>query len=396
MASQTTTYIPRFLLPQSGTMWRTAVRSPAFKRPLHPDVGQVLVRYASKTATTGTTKTAKATTLKSAAEKVTAPKAASTKATTASKAAKASAPTKPPPRLQSTVSATKAAKLKAFGTKPPAKATASNTVATPNSQPLSTTDIPAKDASAATPAEPTLSPPISSAPAASKPTDAPPKPASKIAVDPSKPIVLEKPERFNPPSHGARLPRSTPKHYGGPITQEEVKAQASRTYPGMPPPPNTWSHWFINSRGIHAFITLGTLTGLTLYTFSQNFASTSPYASMVPPISTFPSHPIQYVSLWIQALRLHEEHESAVTAEKRRQRVDDVAKRNAYRKAHGMEPATGFWGARAEEFKKPEEAKEGEGGVDIQSPQKVEVDPLIDVSATVNEEGKRKKFMGIF
>ncbi|KAI1269910.1 hypothetical protein F5Y18DRAFT_113230 [Xylariaceae sp. FL1019] len=385
MASQTTIYIPRFLLPQSGTMWRTAIRSPAFKRPLNTDAGQVLVRYASKTAATAAKKTAKATTLKSAPEKVMAPKAASTKATTASKAAKASAPTKAPPKLRSSLSALKAAKALAFNT---------DTDATPDSQLVSTTDQ-AKDEPAATPAESTPSSPISSTPRAPKPTDAPPKPTSKVAVDPSKPIVLEKPERFNPPSHGARLPRSTPKHYGGPITHEEVKAQASRTYPGMAPPPNTWSHWFINSRGIHAFITLGTLTGLALYTFSQNFSSTSPYAPMIPPISTFPSHPIQYISLCIEALRLHEEHESAITAEKRRQRVDDVAKRNAYRKAHGMEPASGFWGARAEEFKKPD-VKEGEGEVDIQSPQKVEVDPLIDVGSTVDDEGKRKKFMGIF
>lgn len=70
------------------------------------------------------------------------------------------------------------------------------------------------------------------------------------------PIVLEKPERFNPPSHGRRLARSTPRHYGGAPSEEEIQAQRARSYPGLPPPPNTWSHWFINSRGVHLFITL--------------------------------------------------------------------------------------------------------------------------------------------
>ena len=83
-----------------------------------------------------------------------------------------------------------------------------------------------------------------------------PAPKAPAAVDPSKPIVLEKPERFNPPSHGARLPRSTPKHYGGSLTHDEIQTQKTKDYPGLPPPPNTWSHWFINNRQIHMFITL--------------------------------------------------------------------------------------------------------------------------------------------
>jgi hypothetical protein len=69
--------------------------------------------------------------------------------------------------------------------------------------------------------------------------------------------VLAKPERFTPPSHGARLPKKGgPRHYGGDLSTEEVAAQVAREYPGMPPPPNTRAHWFLTSRWIHVVITV--------------------------------------------------------------------------------------------------------------------------------------------
>ncbi|KAI1737112.1 hypothetical protein F4680DRAFT_460651 [Xylaria scruposa] len=351
MASKTT-YIPRFLLPQYGPMWRAAVRSAAFARPLNGEVGQVMVRYASQTTSK------RPTAVKSAVTKVTAQRTASSKA----KAAKHSAPTKPLPK--------NAAKI------PTPKSTAPQKAATP-----------VKPAATTTASTPAASEPVVQA-VAPKPAAAPP------VADPSKPIVLEKPERFNPPSHGSRLPRSTPRHYGGSLTAEEVQAQNQRAYPGLPPPPNTWSHWFINSRGIHMFITLGTLTSLAFYTFCVNFQAKSPFADMVPPISEFPRHPFQYIGVCIDVLRMHEEHESALTAEKRRRKVEDVTKRNEYRKAHGLEPATsGLFGSKAVE--KPKET------VDDASPQAPAIvessDPEpVAVAVEITPEGKRKKFMGIF
>ncbi|KAI0187166.1 hypothetical protein EV127DRAFT_151035 [Xylaria flabelliformis] len=356
MASKTT-YIPRFLLPQYGPMWRAAVRSATFARPLNGEVGQVMVRYASQTASR------RPSAAKSAVTRATAQRTASTKTSASSKAAKHSAPTKPPPKNAVKTSAPKAAA--------PQKAT-----------------TPAKPAASTTTPTPAASEPVVQA-VAPKPAAAPP------AADPSKPIVLEKPERFNPPSHGSRLPRSTPRHYGGSLTAEEVQAQNQRTYPGLPPPPNTWSHRFINSRGIHMFITLGTLTSLAFYTFCMNFKAKSPFADMVPPISEFPRHPFQYIGVCIDVLRMHEEHESALTAEKRRRKVEDVTKRNEYRKAHGLEPATsGLFGSKAVE--KPEETV-----VDDASPQAAAIveasEPIPDaVAAEITPEGKRKKFMGIF
>jgi len=72
-----------------------------------------------------------------------------------------------------------------------------------------------------------------------------------------KPRVLEKPERFNPPSHGSRLPKKqTPRHYGGELSAAEKQAQQQRDYPKMMPPPGTWGHWIWSSRWVHLVLTL--------------------------------------------------------------------------------------------------------------------------------------------
>ncbi|KAF3011516.1 hypothetical protein E8E14_009011 [Neopestalotiopsis sp. 37M] len=342
--------IPRFLLPQYGAIWRTTARTAPFSRPASLELGQVLVRYASKTAATPKTTAAKATTTASktaAAKKVEAPKAVSTKA-----------------------AASKVSSVKATASKPTAAAASKSAKA------------PAAKASTAKAAS---SPKLTSTPD-------PAAPRKAVTPDPSKPIVLEKPERFNPPSHGARLPRSMPKHYGGAPTYEEIQAQKTKEYPGLPPPPNTWSHWFINNRHIHMFITLGTLVSLAAYTFAAKFNATSPYADMIPPISEFPSHPIDYIGTCFHVLRLHEEHISAVTAEKRRRKVEDVAKRNEYRKAHGLESAQGIesWTAPAKEAAVPVAA-----AAETEAPSTA-VTEQAQATPEGSEDGKRKRFLGIF
>ncbi|KAI1418247.1 hypothetical protein F5Y13DRAFT_37812 [Hypoxylon sp. FL1857] len=373
MASKTTN-IPRYLLPQYGALWKTTTRSAAFARPLNAELGQVMVRYASKIAASKSTTATN--TSKTTAAKVASAKAASTKAAAkspAGKAAKHSAPTKPPAKILTTKFA----------------------AATPKSPTPKTATPPATPE----PAAPTEPVPATSASESVLKTEAAPKrpaPAAKSAttrepVDPSKPLVLEKPERFNPPSHGARLPRSTPKHYGGVLSDAELQAQTVKSYPGLPPPENTWSHWFIHSRGIHLFITLGTLTSLAIYTFIANFNEKSPFADLIPPISEFPRHPFQYLGIVIDVMRMHEEHESALTAEKRKQRVEDVAKRNEYRKAHGLEPATGLWGSSSvsQESASPSLTTEAVPIVESSEP---EATP----AAEFTSDGKRKKFLGIF
>lgn len=75
----------------------------------------------------------------------------------------------------------------------------------------------------------------------------------------AKPLTLAKPERFVPPSHGSRLPSGKPRpqqmHYGGDLSAEQVAAQRRNDYPGLPPPPQSWAHWFLHSTTIHLCIT---------------------------------------------------------------------------------------------------------------------------------------------
>ena len=72
----------------------------------------------------------------------------------------------------------------------------------------------------------------------------------------SKPRVLEKPTRFNPPSHGKRLKKQLPRQYGPQLTEEQKIEQETKRYPRMMPPEGTFMHWFLTSHGIHTFITL--------------------------------------------------------------------------------------------------------------------------------------------
>lgn len=135
-----------------------------------------------------------------------------------------------------------------------------------------------------------------------------------------------------------------------------------------------------------------------MYTFVSKFNATSPFADLIPPISEFPKQPINYVRTCVEVLKLHEEHESAVTAEKRKRRVDDVAKRNEYRKAHGLAAAQGIdeWTGAAQP---PAQAEQEVAAAAAAAPP-----PVAAVNATeapspdlgLQLDGKRKKFLGIF
>lgn len=69
-------------------------------------------------------------------------------------------------------------------------------------------------------------------------------------------IVLEKPAKFNPPSHGSRRPKPAPRYPGPRLSDEEKAMQATKKYPHMMPAEGTFMHWFINNRSIHVYITL--------------------------------------------------------------------------------------------------------------------------------------------
>ena len=72
----------------------------------------------------------------------------------------------------------------------------------------------------------------------------------------SKPLVLEKPSKFRPPSHPSRLRKETPRYPGPQLSEEQLAAQKSRKYPNMMPPEGTFMHWFMNNKTIHMFISL--------------------------------------------------------------------------------------------------------------------------------------------
>ena len=225
--------------------------------------------------------------------------------------------------------------------------------------------------------------------------------------------ILEKPAKFNPPSHGARLPRRTgnanapsSQHYGGDLSAAEQAAQRTRQYPGMMAPPGTWAHWFLTSRMFHLTLTMTTLTCLALFTFVENFKRRSPYVDMLPSsFSEVLSHPVDSASTFVHVVRMTEHHRVMEIAEKRQQRIDDVAKRTAYRKAHGLDETVGF-GSNGGWFAEYAKKKNSESHV---APVRSELDdgtlhtvddasPIRGVVAVgePGKEEKRKKLWGIF
>ena len=85
-------------------------------------------------------------------------------------------------------------------------------------------------------------------------------------VPPSKPIVLEQPDKFRPPSHGQRIKARRPGQggaYNQMSTPREVENQQTRKYPHMFPNEGTFMHWFLTNKLIHLWITLVCSDSLT-------------------------------------------------------------------------------------------------------------------------------------
>ncbi|KAF2496235.1 hypothetical protein BU16DRAFT_526744 [Lophium mytilinum] len=168
--------------------------------------------------------------------------------------------------------------------------------------------------------------------------------ASKSSKNPSQQIVLEKPEKFNPPSHGRRLPKAKPKSYGPELTAAQKETMATKKYPHMMPPKNSFLYNFLHDRWIHTWISLGILLTLGIWAFYINFITTTPYADLVPTRADFRSHPIDSFFKLVEVYKMHVAYVSAQTAERRRKNVEDVTKRAEYRKAHGLDQNQGFGG----------------------------------------------------
>ena len=70
---------------------------------------------------------------------------------------------------------------------------------------------------------------------------------------------------------------------------------------------------------------------------------------MLPVASDLFFHPIAFFGTCIEVLKLHTAHVSAETAERRKRKVEDVQKRDEYRKKHGLETeGIGGWTAKTD------------------------------------------------
>ncbi|KAL4893201.1 hypothetical protein BDV59DRAFT_178629 [Aspergillus ambiguus] len=216
--------------------------------------------------------------------------------------------------------------------------------------------------------------------------------SSSSKPDPSR--ILAQPDKFRPPSHPARrvvqtrngrVVNANPVNYPGPRLSEKEKAeQRQRQYPNMFPPEGTVMYKFLTSRWIHIWIAMGILTSLATFTFTTNFKATSPFAHLLPPWSALLSHPFATVSQALSVFRMHVEHTSLETREKRQRRVEDAEKRRQFRVAHGLE--------------EPAETAPATEPVDEQSPVAAEY-RADGQDEYVDWEGKKrpvKKWLGIW
>ncbi|KAF3480528.1 uncharacterized protein GIQ15_05875 [Arthroderma uncinatum] len=217
--------------------------------------------------------------------------------------------------------------------------------------------------------------------------------SASCGAGPPKARVLEKPDKFRPPSHAARRvvnPNKQPRNYPGPApTPKEIADRQTKRYPNMFPPEGTVLFKFLTNKGIHVWISMSVLFSLAFFTWSTNFKKTSPYAHLLPGWSQLFSSPINTVSQFFTVMKMHAEHTTVVAKEKRKRIVDDIDKRKEYRIAHGLEE---------DDRQKPDNAEAAEGAVSVEGVEGVEG---TDAVARVNEEGtmsmkKPKRWLGIW
>jgi hypothetical protein len=70
-----------------------------------------------------------------------------------------------------------------------------------------------------------------------------------------RPLVLEKPDKFRPPSHPSRKPGPR-RSFGPRLTNEEMEAQKTKEYPHMMPPEGSFKHKLLTSRGFHVWLSM--------------------------------------------------------------------------------------------------------------------------------------------
>lgn len=70
--------------------------------------------------------------------------------------------------------------------------------------------------------------------------------------------MIPQPDKYRPPSHGRRNPRSETlqKSYGAPLTLKEKEEMRRKKYPNMMAAEDTIIHWFLHNQTIHVFISM--------------------------------------------------------------------------------------------------------------------------------------------
>lgn len=136
---------------------------------------------------------------------------------------------------------------------------------------------------------------------------------------------------------------------------------------------------------------------------------------MLPSASDYLYHPLDSVRMLVEVLRLHEAHKTARISEKRKRNVEDVAKRAAYRKAHGLPDEMGLFNQPMAKIKTDEEmaaaaeetVAEGAGGESVVGGEAVaaaaeahreqpEVRRLTEEERQAAVEKAKGKWLGIF
>ncbi|RDA86482.1 hypothetical protein CP532_3581 [Ophiocordyceps camponoti-leonardi (nom. inval.)] len=210
--------------------------------------------------------------------------------------------------------------------------------------------------------------------------------SSSSSSSTDRPIILEKPAKFNPPSHGSRLRKggSLPRHYAPPLSAAEAAARRQKDYPGVMAPEGSWAHWIWHSRLLHTFITMGALFAMAIATFFLNYTHNSPFKDLVPAISDLWQRPLYFFSAWKNVIILHEKDNAAKAVDHRMAHLDDVAKRRYYMKMHGIEP------------KDPVSMVFGKGQnklPETEAPAAPEMAPVVDVE---EKPVQRKKWFGLW
>ncbi|KAF2651936.1 hypothetical protein K491DRAFT_605987 [Lophiostoma macrostomum CBS 122681] len=166
--------------------------------------------------------------------------------------------------------------------------------------------------------------------------------ASSKASPPRKPLaeqlrnearVIPQPDKYRPPSHGRRTPRSETlqKSYGAPPSAEDRERMRTKKYPNMMAPQGTFMHWFLNNRAIHLWITSGILISLAVAAWYMDLMHKTVYAELFPTKKEFFRAPLDSSKRFIEVYKMHVEQQTQVVHEIRMKKQEDTEKRKLYR-----------------------------------------------------------------